>query len=74
MAENPYAEEAKELLTHYLQIAAKGDAGDPEEAARIIDHIIDAVHLEIERELKAVFDGIGEGRKAAAKMKEKPEP
>lgn len=74
MAENPHAEKAKELLTHYLQMAASGDAGDPDEAATIIDHIIDAMHLEIERELKAVFSGINEGRKAAAEMKEKPKP
>lgn len=72
MAANPHAEKAKELLTHYLQMAASGDAGDPDEAATIIDHIIDAVHFEIHRELKSVFDGIGEGRKAAAEMKDKP--
>lgn len=56
--ENPHAEKAKELLVHRLSMAANGDAGDPDEAATIIDHIVDAVHFEIEREIKAVLASI----------------
>lgn len=64
MANNPHADKAKELLVHYL------NNGDPAEVASIVDHILDAVSLEIGRELKAVFGGINEGRKAASQILE----
>ena len=52
---NPHTDKAKELLVHYLNMAASGDTGDPQEAESIVDEIIAAMHHEIHQELKAVF-------------------
>ena len=55
MPQNPHAEKAKELLCHYFGRAIPDRPVDRQKVGSIVDEIIAAMHLEIKRELDAVF-------------------